>query len=194
MNEDLQPSETWIDRFRGYLRLLARTDVGTQLQSKLDPSDIVQQTMLQAHRALPEFQGTTDAERAAWLRTILVRTMAHATRDFHREKRDVRRERSLEAAIEQSSAKLDAWLAAGDSSPSQKASRIEDVVRLAQALEQLPEAQRIAIERQYFDGQSLEQIGHHLGRSGAAVAGLLRRGLQTLKMKLAEDSNERKMD
>ncbi len=144
--------------------------------------------MLQAHCALHEFRGTTDAERAAWLRTILVRTMAHATRDHRREKRDVRRERSLEAAIEQSSAKLDAWLAAGDSSPSQKASRIEQVVRLAQALEQLPEAQRIAIERQYFDGQSLEQIGDHLGRSVPAVAGLLRRGLQTLKMKLAEDT------
>ncbi|MDA1051287.1 MAG: sigma-70 family RNA polymerase sigma factor [Planctomycetota bacterium] len=106
----------------------------------------------------------------------------------------MRRERSLEAAIEQSSAKLDAWLAVDDSSPSQKASRIEEVVRLCQALEQLPEAQRIAIERQYFDGQSLEQIGDHLGRSVPAVAGLLRRGLQSLKITLAEDERDAKLD
>jgi RNA polymerase sigma-70 factor (ECF subfamily) len=102
----------WPDRFRSYLRLLARLQLDQRLRSKMDPSDVVQQTLLHAHRALADFRGRTDAEMAAWLRQILARNLAHAHRDFGRHKRDVTRERSLQKAVDASSVRIEAWLAA----------------------------------------------------------------------------------
>src|SRR5262249_23881367 len=145
------------------------------LHRKLDPSDVVQQTLLHAWQALPQLQGRSDAEVAAWLRQILANNLANAIRDLGRLKRDVTRERSLEAALEDSSARLEAWLAADQSSPSQKAERQEQLFRLAQSLEGLPEAQREALTLHHFHGWTLEQVGRHLGRSPAAVAGLIKR-------------------
>jgi RNA polymerase sigma-70 factor (ECF subfamily) len=174
------------ERFRAYLDLLARMELSPRLQAKLGPSDIVQQTMLQAHRAWKDFRGTTEGELAAWLRKILARNLAHAGRDHGRAKRDVARERSLEASLNQSSARLEALLAADQSSPSQKAERHERAVRLAEALKSLPEAQREAVELHYWQGWPLAQIGEHLGRSKPSVAGLLHRGIKRLKHLLHE--------
>jgi RNA polymerase sigma-70 factor (ECF subfamily) len=175
-----------LERFRSYLRLLARLHLDPRLRGKLDPSDLVQQTFLQAYQALPRFQGQADVEVAAWLRQILARNLAHAVRDLGRARRDVGRERSLEAALEQSSARLEAFLTAEQSSPSQQAERQEQLLRLAEALEQLAEAQREALVLQYWQGWSLAQIGAHLGRSPEAVAGLLKRGLKHLRQLLRE--------
>jgi RNA polymerase sigma-70 factor (ECF subfamily) len=113
--------------------------------------------MLQAHRAWKDFRGTTEGELAAWLRQILARNLAHAGRDHRRAKRDVARERSLEASLNESSARLQAWLAADQSSPSQKAERQERELRLAEALASLPEAQRDAVELHYWQGWTLAQ-------------------------------------
>lgn len=170
-----------LERFRAYLRLLARLGLHSQLQGKLDPSDVVQQTLLQAHQAFGQFRGQRDEQLACWLRQILARNLAHAARDFRRAKRDVRREQSLEQAIEASSARIEGWLAAEQSSPSQRVARNEQVLRLAEALETLPESQREALEMHYWQDCSLEEIGRHLGRSSSAVAGLLYRGLKQLR-------------
>lgn len=176
-----------LERYRPYLRLLARLQLHRQLQSKIDESDIVQQTMLHAHQARGGFRGTTNAERAAWLRQILARNLAHAARDFGRDKRDLSREQSLQANLDQSSARLEAFLAADESSPSQRAARNEDVLRLAAALETLPEAQRQAIELHYWQGCTVAEVGEQLERSTAAVAGLLHRGLTALRAELKGD-------
>ena len=77
-----------LERFRSYLRLLARPHLDPQLQGKLDPSDLVQQTFLQAHQAWQQFRGTSQAELAAWLRQILARNLAHAARNLGRARRD----------------------------------------------------------------------------------------------------------
>lgn len=173
-----------LERFRAYLRLLARLQWHPRLQSMLDPSDIVQQTMLQAYQALGQFRGSRDSELAAWLRQILARNLARAVRDWHREKRDLTKDRSLEAALEQSSSRLEAWLAAEQSSPSQRADRQEQAILLADALETLPEPQREALLLHYWQGCSLAEIGRQLSRSSAAVAGLLHRGLKQLRTQL----------
>jgi RNA polymerase sigma-70 factor (ECF subfamily) len=115
------------------------------------------------------------------LRQILARNLAHAVRDFGREKRDVGRERSLEVSLEASSARIDAWLIAQQSSPSQKAERHEQLTRLADALAKLPDAQREAVILHYWQDWPVAAIAEHLGRSGTAVAGLLKRGLQQLR-------------
>src|SRR5919109_1490525 len=89
--------------------------------AKLDPSDVVQQTLLQAHQAREQCRGQSPAQRAGWLRAILANTLAEALRRFGRRQRDLAREQSLEASLDESSARLEAWLAAEDSSPSDRA-------------------------------------------------------------------------
>jgi RNA polymerase sigma-70 factor (ECF subfamily) len=181
-NEDSSP----LDKFRGYLLLLARVHLGQQYRGKLDASDIVQQTLLEAHRQRALFRGHSDAERARWLRQILAGTLADAMRALGRGKRDITRERSLEAALDASSAQIAAWLVAEHSSPSQRAERNEQAVRLAEALGTLPEAQREALVLRHCQGWSLDDISRHLGRSPAAVAGLLKRGSRQLRILLQE--------
>src|SRR6516165_5545806 len=60
-----------LEAFRDYLRLLARLQIDPRLQGKVYPSDIVQETLLKAHQASPEFQWRSEGEQAAWLRKIL---------------------------------------------------------------------------------------------------------------------------
>lgn len=170
-----------LEKFRAYLRLLARLQLNPRLGTKIDASDLVQQTMLQAHLALAEFRGGTDAELAAWLRQILTRNLTHAARDFGRDKRNIARERSLEAAVEGSSTRLEAWLAADQSSPSQRAERNEQLCRLAAALETLPDEQRAAVELHYWQGWTLAEIAAHQERTPSSVAGLVHRGLKKLR-------------
>ena len=175
-----------LEQYRKYLLMLARVQLDPRLREKLDASDVVQQTMLEAHREQQRFRGRTEGERVAWLRQILAHNLADALRGFHRAKRDIARERSIEQALDQSSARLEAWLAAEQSSPSQKAMRNEQLLQLAEALETLPEAQREAVELHYWQGWPLAEIGKHLGRSVPAVAGLLQRGLKKLRRHLQE--------
>jgi RNA polymerase sigma-70 factor (ECF subfamily) len=186
MNREVDRPELVLKRFRPYLRLLAQLHLDPQLRGKLDASDVVQQTLLEAHLGLGQFRGEGDQALAAWLRQILARNLANAVRDYHRAKRDVARERSLEAAVEESSARLEAWLVAEQPSPSEHAIRNEQVLRLAEALLALPESQREVVVLRHWQGWSLDAISKHLGRSPAAVAGLLHRGLKQLRCALQE--------
>jgi RNA polymerase sigma-70 factor (ECF subfamily) len=170
-----------LEHFRGYLRLLAGLRIGARYQAKLDPSDLVQQALLRAHQASMEFRGTTPAEMAAWLRRILARTLADAFRDLGRERRDVFRERSLETALDDSSARLERWLEDSGLAPGDAAERNEQLLRLADALAGLAEPQRRAVLLRYYEGCSLPEIGQQLNRSRAGVASLLRRGLTRLR-------------
>jgi RNA polymerase sigma-70 factor (ECF subfamily) len=180
------PPDAALERFRHYLMLLARVQLGRQAQGKFEPSDVVQQTLLDAHRQRAQFRGTTDAERAAWLRQMLAFNLADALRHLGREKRDAARERSLEQELEQSSMRLGSWLAAEQASPSEHAVRHEEAVRIAEVLARLPEANREAVVLRYYEGLALDAISARLGRTPAAVAGLLKRGLKQLREALRE--------
>jgi RNA polymerase sigma-70 factor (ECF subfamily) len=173
-----------MESYREYLRLLARLQLDPRLRSKVDPSDVVQETLLQAHKGRDQFRGQTEAEQVAWLRTILARELVRFSRDLGRGKRDIDREQSLERALEQSSARLEQWLAADDSSPSEKAERHEDLARLADALATLLDDQREALEMHYLHGLSLAEIAARLDRSPKAVSSLLRRGIVNLLERL----------
>lgn len=173
-----------INRYRNYLRFLARVQLDAELRAKVDPSDIVQQSLLLASQAWGSFRGTSEAELAAWLRAILSRTIAHATRDWQTQKRDVERERSIEAAVDASSARLGQFLAAEQLSPSQAAMRREQEVLVAEAVESLSAEQREAIVLRYWHGMTLNEVAEAINKSPAATAGLLHRGLKTLRSRL----------
>jgi RNA polymerase sigma-70 factor (ECF subfamily) len=185
MDQPCRGEELTVEKFRTYLLLLARMQIARKLRAKLDPSDVVQQTLLDAHRQMEQFRGTTPAEMAGWLRRMLACNLADALRAFSRGKRDVARERSLVSALDESSARIQSWLQAEQSSPGQKAQRTEDLLRLATALADLPAAQREAMVLHYWQGQTLAQVAAQLGRTSPAVAGLLQRGLKSLRTLLA---------
>jgi RNA polymerase sigma-70 factor (ECF subfamily) len=170
-----------LEQFRPYLLLLARMQLGRQFQGKLDASDVVQQVLLEAHRQRQQFHGGSSGQLLGWLRRILAGTLTDALRGLGRAKRDVARERSLEAALDESAERLEAWVAAEQSSPSERADRNEQLTRLAAALTTLPEAQRAALVLRYCQGLSVADISEQLGRSPTAVAGLLKRGTRQLR-------------
>lgn len=174
-----------IHRYRDYLILLARCQLPARLRAKLDPSDLVQQTLLAAHRDRAAFRGTTSGEVACWLRGILAHRLANAARDFDRDKRDVGRERPLGRAVEESSARLEAWLADARTPPHDRADRNEQLLGLAAALAALPDAQREAVELRYLRGLAVKEVAAEFGRTPAAVGGLLHRALVELNRVLA---------
>jgi RNA polymerase sigma-70 factor, ECF subfamily len=172
-----------IEHHRGYLRALARLQVAARpwLAPKLDASDLVQQTLLKAHAARDQFRGRTPEELAAWLRQILARTLANALRSLGQAKRDTGAEQALEADLDASCGRLDAWLAADQTSPSERVGADERAECLAAAVAALPEDQRDAILLKHCHGITLADIAARTGRTIPAVAGLLRRGLKTLR-------------
>ena len=180
------PDPSDLDRYRSYLLVLARAGLDPRLRPKVDASDVVQQTLLEAHAAAERFRGETTAEVAAWLRQILARNLANLGRDYTRARRDVRREAGPPPDPDASEVRLDALLAAGMSSPSLRVDRAEQLLRLAAALQQLPAAQREAVELRYLGGLPLADIAKHASKTAPAVAGLLHRGLARLRELLQE--------
>jgi RNA polymerase sigma-70 factor, ECF subfamily len=173
-----------LERYREYLRLLADLQLDRRLRAKIDLSGVVQQTLFEAHKAFTDIQNQPSNQRMAFLRRVLANNLGDEIRKLGTEKRDARRERSLEAAIEQSSLNLQALLADDGSLPGARMEREENCVLLAAALERLPEDQREALVLQHWHGRSLAEIAEEMGRTRAAVAGLLKRGLRQLRVEM----------
>ncbi len=180
--------------FRGYLRVLAVLQLDRRLQSKVDASDIVQRTMLKAHASLPSLQDQRPPVLMAWLRQILTNELTDAVKHFQRDKRDIGLEKSIEQQVDESACRMESWLAADHSTPSQRAVRNEDMLRLADALLQLPDDQREVVVLKHLKDMPLSQIAADTGRTTASVAGLLRRGLERLRELLGDTNNHNKQE
>jgi RNA polymerase sigma-70 factor (ECF subfamily) len=173
-----------LEEYRQYLHLLVQLQLAPGSQSRLDASDVVQQTLLKAHERQGQLRGHSEGEQAAWLRAILFSTLADALRRLGRD--DAAFPYSIQQALEDSSSKLEAWFADPGSTPVQQAERNEQVRRLAVALAKLPDDQREAVELRHLRGWQVASIARYMVRTPAGVAGLLRRGIEKLRKTLEE--------
>ncbi|HUE69397.1 MAG TPA: sigma-70 family RNA polymerase sigma factor [Pirellulaceae bacterium] len=165
-----------LEQYRQYLRLLAQSQVGRSLRVRLDPSDLVQETLLEAQRDFSRFAGSGEGELTAWLRRILVRNLADQLKHHHSQKRDFERDQPLDLLVEQAHAALAAPL----STPSAQVSRHEQAVVLTQAMAQLPADYREVITLRHLEGASFEAIAQRMGRTSGAVRMLWMRALERL--------------
>lgn len=176
-----------LELYRNYLRLLARLEIGRRLQGKLDASDLVQETFLEAHRGFPRFQGNDEAQLVHWLRQILAHRVANLVRHyFGTQGRNVRLEEELAADLARSSRQLGRELAASMTSPSQQAAHREQEVLLADALEQLPAHYREVLVLRHLEGHTFPEVAACMGRTQDSVEKLWLRALTRLRQVFGE--------
>jgi RNA polymerase sigma-70 factor (ECF subfamily) len=183
------PSPDWsIDQYRPLLALHARqVRIGYLYKARFDTSDIVQEAWLRACKGRYHVRGETEAERVRWLKEIVGNVLVDLVRYHGAKGRDPRLERSLAAAGDDPGTPLAAYLSASQPGPSTLVGRQEDVLRLAAAVERLPEAEQDAVVAHFLLGLSLAESAERLGRSEKGVAGLLFRGKKRLRELLAAE-------
>lgn len=164
--------------YRNYLRILAATCLDRDLRGKADASDVVQETLLKAHQCFHQFRGTTELEWVTWVRQILVHNLADLHRRFSLAGRRVSRERSLEAAMDQSSRMLRNLLPAAGPSPSDGAQRHELGRILADALAELEPEDREVVVLRNLQELGWNEIGARMKRSPDAARMLWTRALR----------------
>jgi len=176
-----------LGQYQAYLLLLARACMPRWLRVKITAADLVQETLLKAEKGKSQFRGSPEQVKA-WLRSILGNTIVDQVRKYRGAMRDARREQSIHQAIDESSVRIEAWLEAKQSTPSKRLMRQERFSQLAQALRELPEDQREALELHYFRGLKVKQVAEQMGRTRASVAGLVRRGLADLRANMDDST------
>ena len=179
-----------LESYRNYLTLLSRGQIGQRLRGKVDASDLVQETFLEAHRDFAGFRGRTDAELVHWLRRILASNLANLVERYTAQRRDVRLERQLVAGLDKSSLALDRGLVARHSSPSQQAARHDQAVLLANVLEQLPNDYREVLTLRHLEELSFPEVARRMGRSLDSVKNLWARALARLRRSLEDSSGD----
>jgi RNA polymerase sigma-70 factor (ECF subfamily) len=180
-----------LELYRDYLGVLAGARLGARLRGVINPSDLVQQTFLEACRDFGQFQGTTEVQWRAWLRRILAHNLAALVeRHVRARKRDIRRQVSLEkifAAPWDLAAGLGAALASPVSSPSAQARQREATAVLTDQLARLPAPQREVLRLRNLEGQAFGEIARRMGRTPGAVRVLWVRALDRLRLLLKEE-------
>jgi RNA polymerase sigma-70 factor (ECF subfamily) len=179
-----------LDGFRTYLTLLARIQIGRHLQSKADPDDVVQEAFLDAHRQFSNFRGESVDELASWLRKIMAGHLAQLIRRYcATEARNIRLEYSIEQDLDSSSTRLSRGLASPESTPSEAFRHREDLLVLAEMLEELPSDYRDVIVLRQIEGLSFGEISVRMERSEDSVQKLWVRGLQALRLLIHQKTN-----
>ena len=167
--------------YRPLLRLRAQRRLGRRIIRRIDASDVVQQTLLEAHRDMGQFLGSAQAELEAWLLCILSRNLASAIRaHLLVQRRAVGREQSLDDS-RGAGALLRQRLAGTLTSPTGRLARNEKALRLYHALNQLPADQREAVRLRHVEGYTLDEIAERMARTPMAAASLIKRGMETLR-------------
>ncbi len=174
-----------LELYRNYLSLLATGQLDRKLRGRVSASDLVQETMMEAHRDFHQFRGKSEAEFIGWLRRILVNNLARAI-EMHvlAEKRDVRREVSIErlnAAVERSTIQLGLAFAGREDSPSVKLEQHERAVDLANQMSRLSAEHREVLMLRNLQGLPFKEVAARLDRSVPAAKMLWMRAIKKLR-------------
>ena len=179
-----------LDQCRGYLLEVAKRALGPGLRAKGGASDLVQETFLEAQRRFAQFDGESNGQLRAWLRSLLLHKAAKLGRRYHgTRKRQLSRERPLggdsPAAVHPSQ------IAAPGPTPSVQIVSDEQVRRVSEAISRLPADYRAVMELRYHEGLAFDDIGRRLGRSADAARMLWARAVDRLKLELHGDAAPR---
>ncbi len=167
---------------RNYLLLIANQELDEELQAKIGPSDLVQDTLMEAYRDLGHFHGQNSDDVRAWLRRILLNNIANARVHYrYTQKRAIGRERPLGTILEGGTG---GQLASSEPTPSALFAGAERRRDLEGALSQLPAPYQEVIRLRHQEGCSFDEIGLRLGRSAEAARKLWARGVEQLKQRL----------
>lgn len=180
-----EPLGKLLQLYRNYLTILATTQLDQRLRRRMNPSDLVQDAMLAAHRDFPKFRGQVEREFLAWLRQILINCLHHAIETHLKAKRrDIRCEVSIEqvsAALDRSVMNFAQVLADNGPSPSAPAHERERAVALADQLAKLRSEYRDVIVLRNLQGLSFEEVAQRMDRSAGAVRMLWLRAIEKFK-------------
>lgn len=174
-----------LDAARGYLLAIAARRLPTDRSPHLAPSDIVQETAVDAQAAFSDFRGDSTAQFLAWLRSILLHNVGDA----------VRRERSYLEAVDRFCsvplARVPPDLDTARRSPTghprpteASAIRRDDAALLARVLHTLGDDARTVVRLRYWEGLSFVDIGQRMGRSDNAVRKVWYRAVARLQEEL----------
>jgi RNA polymerase sigma-70 factor, ECF subfamily len=176
-----------LERYRNYMGLLVRLQVGRRLRSKVDVDDLLQEIWLEIHRKIALFRGCSEREFLTWVRRVIGSILANQIRHYIGTKgRDLRLERALADELDQSSRALNGSLIAPESPPSQQAVRREQAVLLADALQDLPEDYREVIILRQLEGLSFPDVARRVGRTEDSVKNVWLRALARLRRALED--------
>jgi len=175
-----------LEKYRAYLETLTYIQVDPRLRGKFGLSDIIQNTLLEASNTPERVAAMDSVAQKRWLRCMLLNNLKDEIDRYLTKGRNVRRERSLDEAAEESSRRVCGVLAAEESTPSEKLIKKEEALRVLESLSQLPEGERESLVLQQYHGWKLAQIAEHLGCTTNAVAGLQRRGRARLRKLLSD--------
>src|SRR5262245_11820203 len=173
-----------LDPWRRYLLAIAVRELDPDLNAKAGPSDVVQQTFLEAQRDFAQFRGADASDLRAWLHRLLRNNAANVNRHYRAAKRGVGREQPLE----QRDSSAVSGPAADTPSPSGQAVANEQVQALHQALERLPEDYRQVVTLRHQQGLPFEEIAAQMNRSANAVQLLWMRAIERLQKEMGVSS------
>lgn len=171
--------------YRNYLTMIVGLQIDGPFQQKFSPSDVVQESFLQAHRGFGDFAGRGEQELLAWLRKILTSQLAMKVRHHRTAGRDLFREQQLQIVIDESAMRLSEMFTPGKS-PSSNAIRRERAVLLADALAHLPDDYRQVIVLRHLRGHSLVETAQQMDRSYESVKKTWQRAIKRMQELLGD--------
>jgi RNA polymerase sigma-70 factor (ECF subfamily) len=179
---------------RDRLRKMVAVRLDQRVSPRLDPSDVVQETMLKAVAKMPEYLKDRPIEFYPWLRQLAWDQMVdsfrkHVVAQRRSVDREIDMDRDLIPALpDQSTAMLAEILVAKQSSPSRRLqlNHIQD--RVSEALRAINPAYREVLVMRYLEELSLGEIAQCLGASESAIKSRHVRALKQLAKAL--DQNE----
>jgi RNA polymerase sigma-70 factor (ECF subfamily) len=173
-----------LEKHRDRLRRMVALRMDPRLQGRIDASDVIQDTYMEASARLAEYLGNPRMPFFLWLRFLAGQKLVTLHRHhFGTQMRDAGREISLYRGRlpETSSAALAAHLLGHDTRPSEAAIRAELKIRLQEALNSMDPLDREVVALRHFEQLSLAETARVLGLSESGASRRHLRAIERLK-------------